>query len=124
MRQIIPFKKELPLDNKIYELSSISLEHEILQRTSDLISGEFLVSGSYKISPTSIEKENFEFTLPFDIAIDSRYDVDNMVIDIEDFYYEIIDNSILKVNIDLYIEAEYLPDTSFDNNILTEEEMK
>ena len=101
LKKVIPFKKELPLDNKIYELSSISLEHEILQRTNDLISGEFLVSGSYKISPTSIEKENFEFTLPFDIAIDSRYDVDNMVIDIEDFYYEIIDNSILKVNIDL-----------------------
>lgn len=57
LKKVIPFKKELPLDNKIYELSSISLEHEILQRTSDLISGEFLVSGSYKISPTSIEKK-------------------------------------------------------------------
>lgn len=115
LKKVIPFKKELPLDNKIYELSSISLEHEILQRTSDLISGEFLVSGSYKISPTSIEKENFEFTLPFDIAIDSRYDVDNMVIDIEDFYYEIIDNSILKVNIDLYLDGEIILDEKMEN---------
>ena len=38
------------------------------------------------------------------------------------FYYDVINEDTLKVNIDLYIEAEYLPDTSLDNNILTEED--
>ena len=108
MKKVIPFKKELPLEGKVYEISSISLEHEILEKQEDLISGEFLVSGSYKISPTSIEKEKFEFTLPFDIALNSRYDIDNMVIDIDDFYYEIINNNTLKVNIDLYLDGEII----------------
>ena len=59
-------------------------------------------------------KENFEFTLPFDIALDSRYDVSNMVVDIDDFYYELIDHKILKVNIDLFLDGEVLKDRCID----------
>ena len=70
----------------------------------------------------SINREKFSFDLPFDITLDPRYDVNSVKADIEDFYYDVINEDTLKVNIDLYIEAEYLPDTSLDNNILTEED--
>ena len=106
MKKIIPFKKELDLKSNIYDILSISLEHSVKVKETDLISGEFYITGEYKISETSFTKEPFDFTLPFDIALDSRYNTDNMIIDIDDFYYEVIDNKILKVNIDLYLDGE------------------
>jgi LysM repeat protein len=58
----------------------------------------------------SINRENFSFDLPFDITLDPRYDVDTVVSDIEDFYYDVENEDTLRVNIDLYVEAEYLPE--------------
>jgi len=120
MKKIIPFKKDLTLNNKVYEIASISLEHEITSKKEDVISGEFNITGSYKLSQTNPIKENFEFTLPFDIALDSRYDTENMVVDIDDFYYEINEN-ILKVNIDLYLDGNIIEDRCIEEE--TEEEI-
>ena len=106
MKQIIPFKKELLFKTKVSEITSISLEHTLSLKNDDLISGEFIVSGDYKMTEGSINREVFKFKLPFDIALDSRYNVDNIIIDIDNFYYEIINNESLQVNIDVYIEGE------------------
>ena len=62
-----------------------------------MISGEFIVSGDYKMTEASINREKFSFTLPFDIALDSRYDTGSIVIDIDNFYYEVINNEFLQV---------------------------
>ena len=106
MKQIIPFKKELLFKTKVSEITSISLEHTLSLKNDDLISGEFIVSGDYKMTEGSINREVFNFRLPFDIALDSRYNVDNIIIDIDNFYYEIVNNESLQVNIDVYIEGE------------------
>lgn len=106
MKQIIPFKKELLFKTKVSEITSISLEHTLSLKNDDLISGEFIVSGDYKMTEGSINREVFKFKLPFDIALDSRYNVDNIIIDIDNFYYEIVNNESLQVNIDVYIEGE------------------
>ena len=58
----------------------------------------------------SISREKFSFDLPFDITLDPRYDINTVNADIEDFYYDVINEDTLKVNIDLFIEAEYLPE--------------
>lgn len=106
MKQIIPFKKELLFKTKVSEITSISLEHTLSLKNDDLISGEFIVSGDYKMTEGSINREVFQFKLPFDIALDSRYNIDNIIIDIDNFYYEIVNNESLQVNIDVYIEGE------------------
>ena len=106
MKQIIPFKKELLFKTKVSEITSISLEHTLSLKNDDLISGEFIVSGDYKMTEGSINRETFQFKLPFDITLDSRYDIDNIIIDIDNFYYEIVNNESLQVNIDVYIEGE------------------
>lgn len=106
MKQIIPFKKELLFKTKVSEITSISLEHTLSLKNDDLISGEFHISGDYKMTEGSINRENFQFKLPFDIALDSRYDMDSIVIDIDNFYYEIVNNESLQVNIDVYVEGE------------------
>lgn len=108
MKKVIPFKKELPFKTKISEITSISLEHTLNLKEDDLISGTFYVTGEYKMTETSINKEQFSYDIPFDIALDSRFDINNIVIDIDDFYYDIINNDTLKVNIDVFIEGAEL----------------
>ena len=122
MKQIIPFKKDLPFKTKVSDITSISLERKIEILDGGIVTGTFYITGDYKMNEGSINREKFSFDLPFDITLDPRYDVNSVKADIEDFYYDIINDDTLKVNIDLYIEAEYLPDTSLDNNILTEED--
>ena len=106
MKQIIPFKKELLFKTKVSEVTSISLEHTLMLKNDDLISGEFHITGDYKMTEGSINREKFNFKLPFDIALDSRYNMDSIIIDIDNFYYEIVNNEALKVNIDVYVEGE------------------
>lgn len=122
MKQIIPFKKDLPFKTKVSDITSISLERKIEILDGGIVTGTFYITGDYKMNEGSINREKFSFDLPFDITLDPRYDVNSVEADIEDFYYDVINEDTLKVNIDLYIEAEYLPDTSLDNNILTEED--
>lgn len=116
MKQIIPFKKELLFKTKVSEITSISLEHNLTLTNEDLVSGEFVITGDYKMTDASINREKFNFNLPFDIALDSRYDSKNLVIDIDNFYYEVINNEFLMVNIDVYIEGEKI----IEEQVITE----
>ncbi len=119
MRQIIPFKKDLLFKTKVSEVTSISLEHDF-KIEDDTISGEFHISGDYKMTDGSIRRENFDFQLPFDIALDSRYKQDSMVVDIDNFYYQIINNDTLQVHIDLFVDGEKV----IEEEVREEEEIK
>lgn len=106
MKKIIPFEKELVFKTKVCEITAISIEHNYKMEADDLITGKFIISGEYKMTEGSINREKFEYTIPFDIALDSRYDTNNMVVDIDDFNYSVVNNDILKVKIILYIEGD------------------
>ena len=54
----------------------------------------------------SIKREVFDFEIPFDITIDNSYKKDTVLVDIDNFYYKIVNNDTLEVNIDLYIDGE------------------
>lgn len=103
MKKIIPFKKEIPFNN-IHEILSISLEHNLKKNTNNFITGEFVISGDYRMTDISVNTENFEFKLPFDIELDEKYIIDNAVIDIDDFYYEILNSNTLVINIDVLLD--------------------
>lgn len=120
MKQIIPFKKELLFKTKVSEITSISLEHTLSLKDDDLISGEFYITGDYKMTEGSINREKFQFRLPFDIALDSRYKIDSIVIDIDNFYYEIVNNESLQVNIDVYVDGDK-EDITEDIETITED---
>ena len=124
IKKIITFEKELFFKTKVSEITSISLEHKINKIESDLISGIFNISGDYKITDGSITRDKFEFNIDFDIALDKRYKTDNLVIDIDDFKYHIINDERLVVNIDLYIDGETLKeDTIIINNNEAKEDL-
>ena len=110
MKQIIPFKKDLPFKTKVSEITSISLEREINVEEEGIITGVFHITGNYKMNEGSINRDEFSFDLPFDITLDPRYDISTVKADIDDFYYDVINSDTLSVNIDLFIEAEYLPE--------------
>ncbi|MGI6330069.1 MAG: LysM peptidoglycan-binding domain-containing protein [Bacilli bacterium] len=105
MKQIIPFKKDLLFKTKVSEITSISLEHTLKLEETDYINGEFIVSGDYKITEASLNLENYSFNIPFDITLDTKYKLEQAKVDIHDFYYEIINNEVLRVNIDVLIEG-------------------
>ena len=109
MKKIVSFKKDLLFKTKVSEITSISLEHKIISTSDDLVSGEFLINGEYKMTEGSINREKYDFNLPFDIALGTRLNTKECVIDIDDFNYKLKDSNTLYVKIDLYIEGEEEP---------------
>lgn len=104
MKKIVPFIKEIKFNTRIYEITSISLENTLSSSKDNIISGEFIVSGEYKINDSSINTEPFIYGLPFDINLDSKYDLNNLKIDVDDFKYEILNEEFLRVNIDILLD--------------------
>lgn len=103
MKNIIPFKKDVIFKTNISEVTSISLENT-LTINKDVVKGLFIVSGEYKISDKSISIDPFNLELPFEIIIDEKYDTSKAIIDIDDFYYEIINDNVLRVAIDVLVD--------------------
>ncbi len=103
MKKIVPFTKDIKFNN-IYEINSISLEHNLSIKEDGIISGNFIVSGTYKMTSNSINVDEFSYNLPFEISIDKKYDTRNVTTDINDFYYEVIDNNILSIDIEVLID--------------------
>ena len=105
MKKIIPYKQNVFFKTNVSEIVSISLEHTLKLESELYISGDFIISGSYKMTETSINTEEFTFNLPFDIALDEKYDTTNITIDIEDFYYELVNNNSMIANIEVGIDS-------------------
>ena len=103
MKNIIPFKKDVIFKTNLSEITSISLENT-LNLKDDTISGDFIISGDYKVSDKSTTVEPFELNIPFEIVLDDRFDTKKATIDIDDFYYEIVNNNILSVSIDVLVD--------------------
>ena len=100
----IPFTKDIDFEKKVSEITSISLEHET-KVEEGVLKGNFIVSGDFKSHEVSINKEPFSYILPFEIDLAEDIDPDTIEFMIEDFTYEIVDNSILRVNIDFNVIA-------------------
>ncbi len=114
MKKIVPFSKTLKLDSNILEVNSISLEHNF-ENMGDEVAGEFIISGDFIVDNEAREKNEFKYTLPFDIALGLNYNKDNMVVDIDDFRYQMISPNEIKIDIDLYIDGEIIPDIESDD---------
>ncbi|MBE6151982.1 MAG: LysM peptidoglycan-binding domain-containing protein [Firmicutes bacterium] len=121
MKKIVPFKKDMLFNSNVSEITSISLEHNLKVQENNSINGKFIINGEYKMSDSSINTEGFNFELPCNINLDERYDLSNVLVDIDDFYYEIVNSNILEVNIDVLIDK--LEEKQVEQEILNEIEM-
>ena len=103
MKKIVPFTKDLMFKTKIGEITSIALDNT-LKLDEETVSGEFIVSGTYKMLDVSQTEEEFKYNIPVDITIDPKYETKNCVVSIDDFSYEIINEENLKVNISVMLD--------------------
>ena len=105
MRNIIPYEKEIEFDTKIAEITSISLEHEERNENGE-ITGDFIITGDYKIHQISVNKEKFKYKIPFTIELTDEIDKNTIELDINDFTYDIKDDNKLVVKIELLFNYE------------------
>ena len=104
MKQTIPFTKDITFKSKIGELTSISLDNDLTLKGEDLITGNFYISGTYKMMDTVLNPEKYSYKIPVEISISDEYDTYDSTIDIDDFEYEVIEDDILRVNIVVVID--------------------
>jgi len=100
----IPFTKDIEFEKKLHEITSISLEHEINIEDNSL-NGNFIITGDFKSHEVSVNKEAFSYVLPFVIDLTEDIDTDTLEFMIDDFTYEVVENNILRVNIDFNVIA-------------------
>ena len=105
MKKIIPFSKEIIFNTNLYEICSISLEHNIKLGNNCDITGEFIISGDYKENDNTLNTEPFIYNIPFDIMIDNNYIRDKVKIDIDNFNYEIKEPNSLEINITISLDG-------------------
>lgn len=104
MREIVSFTKEIDFKTMVHKITGISLEHTLKLANNSTIEGEFLISGTYKMTGASQIEEDFYYKIPVDISIDDKYNTNSLEIDIYDFTYEILNEEILKLSIDLSLD--------------------
>ena len=109
MKQLIPFEKDISFNTRLFEITSISLDHNLTIKDHNLIIGDFFIAGRYKINEISRNEEEFEKILDFEISLDDKYNSEKVEISIDNFYYEIINENLLRVHIDILVDKlEYL----------------
>ena len=103
MKKTIPFTKTIRFKTMIAEITDIETKHNLEVKDESSIEGDILIDGKYKMHEASQIEEEFHYSLPFTIEVDSKYDISKCQITISDFYFEIINEEDLKINIELEI---------------------
>ncbi len=105
MKQIISFEKEIAFKTMIGEVTSISLEHTLAFQGPSTISGDMIVSGTYKMTEASTLEEDFQYAIPVDIMLTKELEEDNRSITIHNFTYDIRNEDILHLYIDVLVKG-------------------
>lgn len=103
MKKTIPFTKQIHFKTMISEITDIEVTHNLEVKENNVIEGDILVDGTYKIHEASQIEEEFHHNLPFTIEVDDKYNIQDAQICISDFYFEIINEEDLKLNVELEI---------------------
>lgn len=121
MNCVIPFTKEVKFKSNIAEILSISLEHDYTVNDNELL-GNFTVSGEYKSHEVSVNRESFDFVLPFSVNLTNEIDPETVDFEITDFTYELKDSCTLQVNIEYSVKAKELERSEVFEEVPSDEE--
>ena len=121
MKKTVPFTKQVHFKTVISEITDIEVTHNLVIKDDNVVEGDIIVDGTYKIHEASQIEEKFHYDLPFIIEVDSKYDIENAEIFISDFYFEIINEEDLKINVELEmrnVEEKLEEDISLDEEVI------
>ena len=122
MKKIISFKKELEFSSMIGEVTAISLDDNLKFADESNITGEFTVSGKYKLTEASRIEDDFSFKIPAEIILNEKLDLKTAKIEIADFYYEIENDDTMICYIDVKVEGLELIEEEKERCIEEEDE--
>ena len=105
MKKVVPFTKTISFRTMIAEITDIEVNHTLALNENHEVVGDILVDGKYKMTDASQIEEEFHYKLPFTIDIDEKYNLDNLEIIISDFYFEIINEEDLKINVEIEMDG-------------------
>ncbi len=114
MKQIVPFTKNIDFETNIDEITSISLDKKVDDIRKGHIVGTLDLYLEYKENDISVDTLKYTDTIPFDIVIDDKYSLDDVKVDIDDFYYEINDNQV-KLYIDMLVDNLVYNESKLDD---------
>ena len=120
MKQIISFEKEIAFKTMIGEVTSISLEHTLSFQGPSTISGDIIVSGTYKMTEASTLEEDFQYAIPVDIMLTKELEEDNRSITIHNFTYDIRNEDTLHLYIDVLVKGREVIDLEEDKEEVIE----
>lgn len=113
MKENLKIEKELLFKNNIKDITSISLDNDY-KINKQQITGNFIINGEYKIHEISINKEKFNFKIPYSYEINNDIDTSTVKVDITNFTYDYKKDELL-VNIEYKITGDRKDVLLFDD---------
>ena len=130
MKKTINYEKDIIFKTKISEICSISLEHKF-DLKDKLLTGKFILSGEYKVSELSVNKEPFFYELPLEYEIEDKIIPDSLKYEIEDFEYTTLDDTLsIYINFGIRYDEEpeevpIIPEIeTFEDRVLEEQKVE
>lgn len=105
MKKTISFEKKVEFPSMIGEITSISLDHNLKFIDSSNITGNLILSGTYKLTEASRIEDDFYYELPTEIILTEELEYETAKIEIEDFFYEIENDCNVICYIDVKVEG-------------------
>ena len=104
LESIIPFTKDLEFQTKVSEITSISLERDFTVKECT-VTGNLYVTGEYKSHEISANVSPFNYKIPFTIEIPDNIDKESIRLEINDFAYEMLEDTGISVHVELLLSA-------------------
>lgn len=121
MKQLIPFKKNITLNQEFETITSLLLEHDYIIEDG-LVKGNFKVNGSFRSTLASLVDEDFESVVPFEIALSDKIEESSVNVTIDDYKYSTNFNNTIILEVDLNLEYEEKEIYSFIDELSNVEE--
>ena len=113
MKENKHIEKELLFKNNVKDITSISLDSNYKVEGQKIV-GNFIIEGEYKIHEVSINKEKFDFKIPFSYELNNDIDTKTIKVDITNFIYDYKKDELI-VNIDYEITGDKKSVLLFDD---------
>ena len=117
MKKTISFEKKIEFPSMIGEITSISLDHNLKFIDPSNITGNLILSGTYKLTEASRIEDDFYYELPTEIILTEELDLETSKIEIDDFFYEIENDYNVICYVDVRIEGVEVVDCSTEEKL-------